>query len=228
MRMAPADAPGVRRGRSGRARGRTIPRMTKMQMLMDQDALDAGGAAAAAAPRWATRLIRLIDGWSDWFGHVVMLTFVPMILGGAYEVVARYAFNAPTSWSTDVTFMANGTMFMLGSAYALLKGAHVRTDILYDRFSDRTKGWIDVITYLVFFLPVMALIFFISVDDAIHAWDIKERSNAGLWQPILWPFRSVIPLTALVLFVQGISELLKAWIAVCTGRLFAHHEKIEV
>lgn len=195
---------------------------------MELHTLDTGSAPPTAAPRWVFRLIALIDRCSGWAGHLVMLTFVPMVLGGAYEVVARYVFNAPTSWSTDVTFMANGTMFMLGSAYALMKGAHVRTDILYDRFSDRTKGWIDVITYLVLFLPVMALIFFISVDGAIHAWQIQERSNAGLWQPIVWPFRAVIPLAALLLFVQGISELLKAFIAVRTGRLFAHHEKIEV
>lgn len=59
-------------------------------------------------------LIRWIDHWSDRFGYIVMLTFIPMILGAVYEVIARYVFSAPTSWSTDVTFMANGTMFMLG------------------------------------------------------------------------------------------------------------------
>lgn len=177
---------------------------------------------------WARALITRIDRWSDWIGHAVMLTFLPMILGGAYEVVARYVFNAPTSWSTDVTFMANGTMYMLGGAYALLKGAHVRTDMFYDRFSDRSKGWIDLITYLLFFLPVMVVIFYISVDDAIRAFEIKERSNAGLWQPILWPFRAVVPLMAVLLFVQGISEALKSWWAVRTGTLYAQHEKIEI
>lgn len=189
---------------------------------------DTSSGTQAAVPGWFFPLIRAFDRCSDWVGHLVMLTFVPMILGGAYEVVARYVFNAPTSWATDVTFMANGTMFMLGSAYALMKGAHVRTDMFYDNFSDRTKGWIDLITYLVLFLPVMGLIFFISFDDAIRAWEIKERSNAGLWQPIIWPFRAVVPLAALLLFLQGVSELLKGLIAVRTGRLFAHHEKIEI
>ncbi|MEK0417952.1 MAG: hypothetical protein RI949_1958 [Pseudomonadota bacterium] len=59
-------------------------------------------------------LIQWIDRWTDRTGHLVMLTFIPMILGAVYEVIARYVFNSPTSWSTDVTFMANGTMFMLG------------------------------------------------------------------------------------------------------------------
>jgi TRAP-type mannitol/chloroaromatic compound transport system permease small subunit len=202
--------------------------MADMDVLMGDRALQGGAGLAKGYPAWMDRLIGVIDAWSERFGYLVMLAFIPMILGGVYEVVARYAFNAPTSWSADVTFMANGTLFMLGSAYALLKGAHVRTDILYDRFSDRTKGWIDMVTYVVLFLPVMALILFISLDDAVRAFELKERSNAGLWQPILWPFRAVIPLAALALFVQGISELLKASIAVHTGRLYASHEKIEV
>ena len=182
----------------------------------------------AGMPPWTRPFISTIDRLSEKIGYLVMLTFFPMILGGAYEVIARYAFNAPTSWSTDVTFMANGTMYMLGAAYALLKGAHVRTDMFYDRFSDKTKGLIDLVTYLVFFLPVMAVVFFISVDDAIRAFEIQERSNAGLWQPILWPFRAVIPLTAVLLFAQGLSEMLKSLWAVRTGSLYQTHEKIEI
>jgi TRAP-type mannitol/chloroaromatic compound transport system permease small subunit len=183
---------------------------------------------AASMPPWTRAVISTIDRGSEKIGYLVMLTFFPMILGGAYEVIARYAFNAPTSWSTDVTFMANGTMYMLGAAYALLKGAHVRTDMFYDRFSDKTKGLIDLVTYLVLFLPVMAVVFFISVDDAIRAFEIQERSNAGLWQPILWPFRAVIPLTAVLLFTQGVSEMLKSLWAVRTGSLYQTHDKIEI
>ena len=184
--------------------------------------------SSTGIPPWTRTVIAGIDRWSEKIGYLVMLTFIPMILGGAYEVIARYAFNAPTSWSTDVTFMANGTMYMLGAAYALLKGAHVRTDMFYDRFTDKTKGLIDLVTYLVFFLPVMVVVFFISVDDAIRAFEIQERSNAGLWQPILWPFRMVIPLTAVLLFAQGISEMLKSLCAVRTGSLYQTHEKIEI
>lgn len=183
-----------------------------------------------ATPFWtrAIALIQWIDHWSDRIGHLVMLTFIPMILGAVYEVIARYVFNAPTSWSTDVTFMANGTMFMLGGAYALMKGAHVRTDIFWDTFTERTKGRIDLITYVLFFLPTMALIFSISFGDALRAFEIQERSNAGLWQPILWPFRAVIPLTALLLFMQGLSEGLKSYWAVLTNEPFTTHEKIDI
>lgn len=104
----------------------------------------------------------------------------------------------------------------------------MRTDIFWDKFTESTKGRIDLITYVVFFLPTMALIFFISWDGLVHSFQINERSNAGLWQPIIWPFRAIIPLTALLLFVQGISELLKSYWAVLTNEPFVQHEKIDI
>ncbi len=159
-------------------------------------------------PAW--RVISAIDRFTASFVYVVALLLVPMILGNVVEVFMRYVLDRPTVWAADTTVMAYGALFMLGSAYTMLKGAHVRTDILWDRFTDRTKGIIDSISYLFLFLPVMGLIFAISIDDLVYAYSIDERSTLSLWRPILWPFRAVIPLAALMMFVQGISELLKA------------------
>jgi TRAP-type mannitol/chloroaromatic compound transport system permease small subunit len=140
----------------------------------------------------------------------------------------RYLLNSPTVWAADITVMTYGSLFMLGSAYALLKGAHVRTDMFWDRFSVRTKGQIDSISYLLLFLPVMAFILFISVDDFLYSYSINERSDLGLWRPIVWPFRAVIPLSALLMFVQGVSELLKSLWAARTGEELVHTEKVEI
>lgn len=74
----------------------------------------------------------------------------------------------------------------------------------------------------------MAVLCYLSWDDLIHAWSIGERSNLTPWQPILWPLRAVVPLTAALLFLQGISELLKNLWAARTGQLLVHHEKIEI
>jgi len=138
----------------------------------------------------------------------------------------RYLLGLPTVWAADVTVMTYGSLFMLGSAYTLFKGAHVRTDIFWERFSERTKGIIDSAAYLLLFLPVMGVIFAISIDDAVYAYSIDERSTLSLWRPILWPFRAVIPLAALLMFAQGISELLKALWAAGTGKQLVHHEKV--
>ncbi len=173
-------------------------------------------------------VIRVIDTINEWAGYLFALIVIPLIMANVIEVFRRYVMNDPTIWALDVTTMSFGALFMLGSAYALLKGAHVRTDMLWDKFSTRKKGWIDTIAYLVFFLPTMAILFFMSVDDFLYSMSINEKSNSGAWQPIIWPLRAVIPLTAALLFIQGISELLKSLWAVRTGEELVHHEKIEI
>jgi TRAP-type mannitol/chloroaromatic compound transport system permease small subunit len=151
-----------------------------------------------------------------------------MILSNVVEVMMRYLLGAPTTWAADATVMSYGSLFMLGSAFAMLKGAHVRTDIFFDGFSDRTKGIIDSISYLCLFLPVMCFIFIISLDNFLYAHSIDERSILSLWRPAIWPFRGVIPLSCLLMFVQGISELLKALCAAITGKEMVHREKVEI
>jgi TRAP-type mannitol/chloroaromatic compound transport system permease small subunit len=173
-------------------------------------------------------VIGVIDRVTGATGIILALLLIPLIGSSVFEVVARYLFRAPTTWAADVSVMSSSTIFMVGAAYALLKGAHIRTDLLWDSFSVRTKGAIDAVAYLLLFLPVMALLFFISVDDAIYAFQIGETSQLGLWRPLLWPFRAMIPLAAGLLFFQGISEVLKALWQWKTGIVLAQHEKIEI
>jgi TRAP-type mannitol/chloroaromatic compound transport system permease small subunit len=173
-------------------------------------------------------IIRTIDTFTEWVGYLFLLISIPLILANFVEVISRYVFDDPTIWALDITTMAFGAMVMLGTAPALVKGAHVRTDMLWDKFSDRKKGLIDTIGFAVFFLPTMAVLFFISIDDFLYALDINERSNSGAWGPALWPLRAIIPVTAALLFVQGISELMKSWWAARTGEFLVKHEKIEV
>jgi TRAP-type mannitol/chloroaromatic compound transport system permease small subunit len=173
-------------------------------------------------------VIRTIDKFTEVTSYLFVLVIVPLIFANVVEVFARYVLRAPTIWALDVTTMSYAALFMLGSALALLKGAHVRTDMLWDKFSDRTKGMIDSLAALLLFLPTMTVLFFISIDDFMHAVSIDERSSSGAWTPIIWPLRGVIPLTAFMLFLQGISELMKSLWAWRTGELLSRHEKIEV
>ena len=83
--------------------------------------------------------IRIIDSFTDRTGTIIAWLSVPLVLAVAYEVIARYLFNAPTIWSFDATYMLYGTIFMLGAAYALHKGAHIRTDFFWEKFSARTR-----------------------------------------------------------------------------------------
>jgi TRAP-type mannitol/chloroaromatic compound transport system permease small subunit len=172
--------------------------------------------------------IRVIDGFSEWSGKAVAWLILPLVLGLTYEAVARYLFDAPTLWAFDLSYMLYGAIFMLGAHYTLLKGGHIRTDILWERFSVRTKGRIDAVAYLFFFFPAMILLFYASVDEAWHSWQMGELSEQTAWRPILWPFKAVVPLTALLLLVQGVSELLKSVYAARTGQFLTTHETIQI
>jgi TRAP-type mannitol/chloroaromatic compound transport system permease small subunit len=111
--------------------------------------------------------IRAVDRFTDRTGTIVSWLSIPLVLTVSYEVIARYVFNAPTSWAFEITYMTYGTLFMLGAAFALHKGAHIRTDFFWEHFSTRKKGVIDSIAYIVFFFPSLATLFVLSLDEAI-------------------------------------------------------------
>ena len=172
--------------------------------------------------------IRYIDKFTEYSGFLFALIVAPLIISNTYEVVSRYGFERPTEWALDITTQCFGALFMLGAPYALLKGSHVRTDMLWEKFTDRTKGWIDFIAFLVLYMPTMTVLLFISWDDFLYSMSIDERSAATAWQPIIWPLRGVIPLSCALMIIQGVSEILKSWHAARTGQFLVHHEKFEI
>jgi TRAP-type mannitol/chloroaromatic compound transport system permease small subunit len=174
------------------------------------------------------RIVRAIDWFTDRTGTLIAWLNLPLVLVVAWEVVARYVFQAPTIWSFDLTYMLYGTVFMLGSAYALHKGAHIRTDFLFEKWSIRTRGWIDSIAYIAFFFPSLIVFFVVSGQEGWYAFTIGETSEQTPWRPILWPYKLVIPATCLLLLIQGISETIKSVYAARTGIELEHKEKIEV
>ena len=128
-----------------------------------------------------------------------------MTFAVAYEVVARYGFNAPTRWASGLTYMLYGSQFMLAAAFTLLKGGHIRTDLFYERWAPATRARIDATSYVLFFFPGMLFVLYAGWVEARQSWMIGER--AGAWP--LYPFKAVIPLTAALLVLQGLSELIK-------------------
>jgi TRAP-type mannitol/chloroaromatic compound transport system permease small subunit len=173
-------------------------------------------------------LVAVIDTVSDWSGRIFCWLIIPLVGSLAWEVVARYVFNAPTIWAYDVSYMLYGAFFMLGAAYALYRGGHIRTDMLYQNWSPRRQGAVDAVCYLFLFFPAMAFLFWMGWQEFWHAWQIGERSDASPWRPILYPLKAVIPVTALMLLAQGVSEFLKSMYAVRTNRLYAKREAIEI
>jgi TRAP-type mannitol/chloroaromatic compound transport system permease small subunit len=172
--------------------------------------------------------VEVIDRFASYCGRAVAWLIIPMTIAVTWEVVSRHFFRAPTIWAFDVTYMLYGTHFMLGTAYTLMRIGHVRTDMLYSRWSIRRQNWIDAIGYLFFFFPAMIFLFYFGWQEATHSWSIGETSDASPWRPIVYPFKFVIPLTALFLLIQGVAELLKSLYAIRTDREWAHREHVEI
>jgi len=182
---------------------------------------------AEQSPR-LIKTVRAIDKFTDTIGVWVAWLNIPLVLAVSYEVIARYAFDAPSIWSFDVTYMLYGTIFMLGAAYALHKGAHIRTDFFYETWSAQTKGIVDSISYLVFFFPSLIIFLVASASEAWYAFTINETSEQTPWRPILWPYKGVVPLTCVLLMIQGVSETIKSVYAWRTGVELEHKEKIDL
>ena len=174
------------------------------------------------------RLVRIIDKFTDTTGTWVAWLNVPLVAVVAWEVFARYLFNQPTIWSFELTYMLYGTIFMLGAAYALHKGAHIRTDFFFDKWSIRTKGVIDSIAYLVFFFPSIFVFMLVSGGEGLYSYGINEESEQTPWRPYIWPFKLMVPLACLLLLIQGVSETIKSVWAARTGEELEHKEKIEI
>jgi TRAP-type mannitol/chloroaromatic compound transport system permease small subunit len=176
-----------------------------------------GSAEGSPAPALVA-LVRAIDGLAEWSGRLFSWLVIPLVAGITYEVFARYVFHAPTIWAYDVAYMLYGSHFMLGAAYTLYKGGHIRTDVFYQNWSVRRRGAIDASLYLFLFFPGIALFFWMGLQEALQSWDIREVSDASPWRPIIYPFKAVIPLALVLLMIQGLSELLKSAYAALTGR----------
>ena len=173
-------------------------------------------------------VIRWVDRFSDVTGRLFALVQIFLVVIIAYEVVSRYFFSAPTVWVFETSAMSNGASFMLACGYALYKGAHVRTDIFWDRYSERRKGVIDLVSYVVLFFPTMVFLMVVGIEGTVHSYTTGERSQESIWRATMWPFRGAIPLAALLFMIQGVSESLKCVYQIRFGREFQHREKLEV
>lgn len=174
------------------------------------------------------KTVEVIDGFANWCGRATAWLIIPMTIAVTWEVIARHFFRAPTIWAFDVTYMMYGTHFMLGTAYTLMRVGHVRTDMLYQNWSIRRQNAIDLIGYVFFFFPAMVFFLYYGYQESSHSWSIGETSDASPWRPIVYPFKTVIPLTAALLIIQGVAEVLKCIYALRTNREWVKREMVEI
>ncbi len=151
----------------------------------------------------------IIDQISTWTGKAVAWLIPVLIVELVYDTIARYIFNAPTEWSYDISYMLYGTIFMLGSAYTLLIEEHVRIEIIYGKVSPKSKAIIDAICYILFFFPSIGALLYFGGKFALRSWQMLEASGVSMWSPPIYPFKTIIPLAAILLMAQGIVKFVR-------------------
>jgi TRAP-type mannitol/chloroaromatic compound transport system permease small subunit len=185
-------------------------------VVYEHPAPDLEEALKKNEPKAFVLAVRILDLISIWSGRIAAWLIVPMILALCYEVVSRYFFEAPTIWAYDITYMLYGTFFMLGAAYTLQRGGHIRTDTFYGKWSARRQGVVDSVCYL-FLFPALIAFLWVSWGFFQLSWARNEAIVTSPWMPIVYPFKFVLPLTAVLLLLQGLSEFLKSVYAAVRG-----------
>lgn len=153
--------------------------------------------------------IRFADALSSAFGKCFAWLIMLMTVGTSYEVFVRYVLNAPTPWALDVSFIMYGTLFMMGGAYTLSRGGHVRGDFLYRLWQPKNQAKIDFVLYLIFFFPGVTALILSGWKYAARGWQYQEVSvNSPAGIPI-FQFKTVLVVAGILLFIQGIAQVLR-------------------
>lgn len=161
--------------------------------------------------------IQFADRLSAAFGKTFAWLIILMTFGMAYEVFVRYVRNAPTPWALDVSFIMYGTLFMMGGAYTLSRGGHVRGDFLYRLWKPRTQALVDFVLYIFFFFPGVLALIFSGWKYAAKSWSYTEVSvNSPAGIPI-YQFKTVMVAAGILLLVQGIAQVFRCILCMREG-----------
>ena len=158
-----------------------------------------------------------MDNLSEWTGRIFVWLIIPLTIVVVYEVISRRVFNAPNIWATEVTNYLYGPHFMLAAAYTLLYRSHVSIDIIYGKFSPRTRGIMDIITHLVFYFPFCTIVFIQGILFAQTSWSIHETSESAALT-IVPLIKTVIPVTFALLLIQGLANFIRSIMLVAKGK----------
>jgi TRAP-type mannitol/chloroaromatic compound transport system permease small subunit len=161
--------------------------------------------------------LHTIDGISTWVGKAAAWLIIGLMLLVCAEVFKRYILNMPTAWIFDADNMLYGSLFMLAGAYTLAQNAHVRGDFLYSSMRPRTQASLDLVLYIVFFIPGIAALIYAGYDYAADSWRIAEHSNVTADGPPVYHFKSVIPIAGALVLLQGVAEIVRCIACLKTG-----------
>ena len=151
--------------------------------------------------------VRSVDSISTIVGQVIKYLILVMIGVLTYEAISRTIFNHPDKWALEMTEFINGTYYLLGGAFVLLIGGHVRMDVFYDKWSRRKKAVVDVITF-VFSLAYLTGLLLGGISSTSFAIKYAQK-NYSAWGPPIAPMKLIATVGISLMLLQVISELIK-------------------
>jgi TRAP-type mannitol/chloroaromatic compound transport system permease small subunit len=163
------------------------------------------------------KFLLTVDAISTWVGKTFAWCILILTLAVSYEVFVRYLAGAPTAWAFDAGYILYGTLFMMAGAYTLARNGHVRGDFLYRQWRPRNQARMDLILYVLFFFPGILAFIYSGFNFARMSWIMNEHSAFSPEGPPIYPFKTLIPITGVLLLLQGIAEVIRCLICIRTG-----------
>ncbi len=163
------------------------------------------------------RILDFIEGITVWTGKSFGWCILILALATTYEVFVRYALDDPTAWAFDISYIMYGAMFMMAGAYTLSRDAHVRGDVIYRLWPPRIQACIEITLLFLFLFPGMAAMVYAGADYAADSWRWQEASiNSPIGVPV-FPLKTLLPVAAGAVFLQGIAEVVRCIHCLRTG-----------
>ncbi len=172
------------------------------------------------------KMLLTVDRLSTWFGKLCAWSVALLTCLISWEVFARYVLNKPHAWVLDAQIMLYGVLFMMAGAYTLAKNGHVRGDVLYGFFQPRTQAMIDLVLYILFFLPGIVALTWAGWGFANESLAIREQTFNADPLPV-YPFKFVVPIAGFLLLMQGVVEIVRCVICLQTGEWPSREEDVE-
>jgi TRAP-type mannitol/chloroaromatic compound transport system permease small subunit len=163
------------------------------------------------------RVLFFIDSLSMWVGKSFGWLILVLTLGTSYEVFVRYALRAPTTWAFDFSYITYGGLFLMAGAYTLSRNGHVRGDVIYRLWPPRVQASIDLLLYIVFFLPAVLAWIYAGWQFAKMSIQFREVSIFSPAGVPVFPLKTLIPVTGVMLLIQGLAEIVRCILCIRQG-----------
>lgn len=154
------------------------------------------------------KLLNFIDTINEWAGRIFSCTIVALTGLVVLEVILRRFFNRPTIWNFEITIQLYAFHALIVAGYTLLHKRHVNIDVLYQKYTPKTRAILDVITYIIFFFPFISIMLYEGILYAANSWSVQEKSWS-VFSPPLYPIKTVIPVMTFLILIQGIAIFIR-------------------